>query len=182
MVRQEGRYEDQPGHLETIPIALATEDLLIKADQVLTGSNKARVGVNQEFRKWVHLDTPFPTAGERVVCLRNNHEAELYNGGVYVVAEDAALRAPAQLRLTVQGPNGVAKLMVDPGPFQGIAPDFKRDCDLFDFGYALTVHKAQGSEWNTVVLIDDWRDARTRRAWLYTALTRAKQRVTIIKP
>jgi len=45
------------------------------------------------------------------------------------------------------------------------------------FGYALTVHKSQGSEWPNVLLIDDHhraRDGEQFRRWLYTGVTRAK--------
>ncbi len=54
--------------------------------------------------------------------------------------------------------------------------------DLFDFGYALTVHKAQGSQAKKVMLFEerfakmtdeDW------RRWLYTAVTRAEEELTI---
>ena len=31
----------------------------------------------------------------------------------------------------------------------------RRESDAFDYGYALTVHKAQGSQWNSVVLFDE---------------------------
>jgi hypothetical protein len=48
----------------------------------------------------------------------------------------------------------------------------------FAFGYALTVHLAMGSEFDRVLLLDEWfRD--DRRQWLYTAITRAKERTTI---
>src|SRR5690606_1366903 len=55
--------------------------------------------------------------------------------------------------------------------------------DLFDFGYDLTVHKAQGSKSKRVILfqervkrIDDlmW------RRWLYTAVTRAEEELFIV--
>lgn len=45
------------------------------------------------------------------------------------------------------------------------------------YGYALTVHKSQGSEWPTVLVIDDYAIARgttPHSRWLYTAVTRAK--------
>ncbi len=53
--------------------------------------------------------------------------------------------------------------------------------DEFDYGYALTVHKAQGSQWNSVVLFDEsgaFREHRNR--WLYTGITRAAQRLTVV--
>ena len=48
--------------------------------------------------------------------------------------------------------------------------------DEFDYGYALTVHKAQGSQWDRVVLFDESYAFREHRGrWLYTGLTRAAQ-------
>ena len=58
----------------------------------------------------------------------------------------------------------------------------KKRFDDFDFGYALTVHKAQGSQWNDVVLFDEsWAFKETRERWLYTAITRAAETLTIVK-
>ena len=55
--------------------------------------------------------------------------------------------------------------------------------DAFDFGYCLTVHKAQGSEWGNVLLFEEtsgyW-DDDYRRRWLYTAITRSSDRLLII--
>ena len=57
----------------------------------------------------------------------------------------------------------------------------RRDSDEFDFGYALTVHKAQGSQWDEIVLFDESYAFREHRArWLYTAITRAAERLTIV--
>ena len=38
----------------------------------------------------------------------------------------------------------------------------------FDYGYCLTVYKAQGSEWPHVLLVDECRSPQFRRDWLYT--------------
>ncbi|MCI4680965.1 ATP-binding domain-containing protein, partial [Rhodoblastus acidophilus] len=49
------------------------------------------------------------------------------------------------------------------------------------YGYALTVHKAQGSQWDRVTLFDESYAFREHRArWLYTGLTRAAQAITIV--
>ena len=53
--------------------------------------------------------------------------------------------------------------------------------DEFDYGYVLTVHKAQGSQWDDVVLFDEsfaFPDSRER--WLYTGVTRAAKRLTVV--
>ncbi|RLD63308.1 MAG: hypothetical protein DRI84_09815, partial [Bacteroidetes bacterium] len=61
---------------------------------------------------------------------------------------------------------------------KGIAP-----IDYFDFGYAMSVHKSQGSEWDRVILFEQrtkhWDDEYYTR-WLYTAITRARSKLFII--
>jgi exodeoxyribonuclease-5 len=52
--------------------------------------------------------------------------------------------------------------------------------ELFDYGYAITVHRAQGSQWDNVVLIDEWH-FEDREKWLYTGITRAAERITILR-
>ena len=58
-------------------------------------------------------------------------------------------------------------------PFAGreVLPEDKFDAEEFDWGYAITVHKAQGSQWPHVVLINDsWPGPdRFQDRWLYTA-------------
>jgi len=47
----------------------------------------------------------------------------------------------------------------------------------------LTVHKAQGSQWDDVVLFDEsgaFQEHRDR--WLYTGVTRAAKKLTVVVP
>ena len=54
--------------------------------------------------------------------------------------------------------------------------------DPFDFGYAITAHKAQGSQWPRVIVLDESQIFRRDAArWLYTALTRASDTVTVVQ-
>jgi exodeoxyribonuclease-5 len=46
---------------------------------------------------------------------------------------------------------------------------------LVSFGYARTIHKAQGQEWDTIIYLDDNRKIRTNKKLLYTAFSRAKE-------
>ena len=56
--------------------------------------------------------------------------------------------------------------------------------DAFDFGYCLTVHKSQGSEWDRVMIIeqpcDFWSGDKWNK-WLYTAVTRSKNELLIVR-
>jgi len=60
----------------------------------------------------------------------------------------------------------------------------KRYLDCFDFGYALTVHKSQGSEWGRVMVIEQpcsyWSGDNWNR-WLYTAVTRSTKQLLIVR-
>jgi ATP-dependent exoDNAse (exonuclease V) alpha subunit len=59
----------------------------------------------------------------------------------------------------------------------------RSDCVEFDYGYALTVHKAQGSQWPNIFIVDESMKFRHDwRRWLYTAITRASEKVVILKP
>ena len=86
-----------------------------------------------------------------------------------------------------EGPHGgsakirVLKEMFEKGP-EAVPWERRRRTEEFDYGYALTVHKSQGSQWDKVMLFDEsfaFRDLRER--WLYTAITRAAEQITIVR-
>ena len=53
---------------------------------------------------------------------------------------------------------------------------------MFDYGYALTCHKSQGSQWDDVLIFDESGIFRSDRfRWLYTAITRAAEKVSVVK-
>ena len=58
----------------------------------------------------------------------------------------------------------------------------KKGTQEFTYGYAITVHKAQGSQWDSVLIFDESRFFREESArHLYTAITRAAQKVTVVR-
>ncbi len=92
---------------------------------------------------------------------------------------------PSASRPEEEGRRKPVRVGVLPAFFEGRDEEIpfaqKRDSDQFDFGYALTVHKAQGSQWDDVVLFDEsfaFRDHSAR--WLYTGLTRAAKTITVV--
>jgi exodeoxyribonuclease-5 len=69
--------------------------------------------------------------------------------------------------------NGEATKLVFPGGGPKL--------DELDLGYVITCHKAQGSSWDDVTVIDDsaaFRENRSR--WMYTALPRAERGLTVL--
>ena len=53
----------------------------------------------------------------------------------------------------------------------------------FTFGYAITCHKSQGSEWNKVLVIEERFpfDKKEHARWLYTACTRAAEKLVLVR-
>ncbi|MFZ1813945.1 MAG: ATP-dependent RecD-like DNA helicase [Rhizobiaceae bacterium] len=167
-----------------------TSDLVLDADQVLVGTNRTRRRYNERLRELKGFDGPYPQAGDKLVCLRNDTAKGLLNGSLWQVVSAPRSAKPAvslMIRAEDEGIERVnAKVKVLKAVFEGGAEEVpwqtRRRHDDFDFGYALTVHKAQGSQWNNIVLFDEsfaFREHRTR--WLYTAITRAAETLTIIK-
>jgi exodeoxyribonuclease-5 len=131
---------------------------------------------------------PLPSAGDKLVCLRNNRRKGLFNGGLWIVKERGLSRSKiVTMRLTPDEEMSAkpVKVSVRPECFLGaieeIAWDQRKRYDEFDFGYVLTVHKAQGSQWNDVVLFDEsFAFPENRERWLYTGVTRAAKRLTVV--
>ncbi|MFQ5564022.1 MAG: ATP-dependent RecD-like DNA helicase [Parvularculaceae bacterium] len=165
---------------------LTTEETL-GADQVLVGTNRTRRRYNERIRELKGHGDLLPEAGEKLVCLRNNKKKGLLNGGVWAVTLRKAPRRD-RLRYSIVPEEGGRTVNVSiPRAFFTDRPEtvpwtIRRNADEFDYGYALTVHKAQGSQWDNVVLFDESYAFREHRArWLYTAVTRAAERLTVVR-
>lgn len=159
------------------------DDTLLNADQVLCGKNETRFKLNKWFREKQGYTLNQPMPGEKVVCLKNNHDLGIFNGETFTVVSCESKGLFGYRMRVVDERNNTHTVLADPRPFKGEQVQWSREYDLFDYGYALTVNKAQGSEWDNVILWDDKiraRDAAFRRQWLYTAVTRAADRLTVI--
>ena len=122
----------------------------------------------------------FPNAGEKLVCLKNNAEIGFFNGQTWKTLENATVLDDC-LGLSLEDEEGLkAGALAQTAPFIGQPLDRFTDFDTFDYGYALTVHKSQGSQWDKVALLDEWY-GNHRDQWLYTGITRAAEKLTIIR-
>jgi len=161
---------------------------VLDADQDLVGRNVTRRAYNARLRERRGFADALPMAGDKLVCLRNNRRKGLFNGGLWMVKERPKPRRQI-IRMHLKPDEDLGerliKVSVRPECFTGAIEEFdwpqRKAYDEFDFGYVLTVHKAQGSQWDDVVLFDEsgaFPDNRDR--WLYTGVTRAAKRLTIV--
>jgi exodeoxyribonuclease V len=174
--------------------ARGPEDLLA-ASQVICGKHVTRRRLNNEIKAAAGYPAALPEGrGEKLIGLKNMHEIGLFNGQFLEVTglaggNDIAFRAD----ITTEDGDYIEGQRIYTGHFEDHvvfdrnreARDFfeKRDLVELDWGYAITCHKAQGSGFDNVVVVDDgfgfW-DRRLRARWTYTAITRASDTLIIL--
>ena len=162
-------------------------------DQVLVGKNDTRRSYNNRIRQMKGLNSEFPMVGDRLVCLRNDKPTGIFNGGLFQVLEKLDVerkKARDFIKLLLRSEdfpkrNGV-EATIHKSFFTGGYGELDwrdlRGSQQFDFGYVLTCHKSQGSQWPDVLVYNEsgtFRDEWKR--WLYTAITRASEKVTVVQ-
>ena len=162
---------------------------------VLCGYNATRIKLNQAIREMRDMVSPEPQSGDRVVCLRNNRVKHIFNGMLGRITHITPVsgkdhQAWYEAEIELEGEDYTYTGYILRAQFGAavtekevpLAPDGQRG-DLWDYGYALTVHKAQGSQAPSVLVFEE-RFAKASdedwRRWLYTAVTRAELQLTII--
>jgi exodeoxyribonuclease-5 len=173
---------------------------LLAADQVIVGTHVRR----RELNNLMKLAAGFPDAlpagqGEKIIGLKNDHGSGLYNGQ-FVSLSNISWGGKLSFEADVLTEDGdrLAKQPLYSGYYDDHLVYDKtrelRDCwdkrELVetDWGWAITCHKAQGSGFGNVVVDDrgfghwlrDKDGGKLCRQWLYTAITRAADKLTIV--
>lgn len=156
--------------------------MLNQADVVLCGYNNTRVAVNRALRRLRGFTDDLPEPGERLICLQNDSELGLFNGLLVTVLN----RTVKKFRYGHPSYDLVDDMGKEYFNVQMNADQFgqekkldrtRKGLGVFDFGYCMTVHKSQGSEWGKVAVLEQiagsWESAR----WRYTAATRASEQL-----
>lgn len=156
---------------------------------ILCGYNKTRIKLNTQIRQNKGYESEAPRSGDKVICLRNNHKKQIFNGMLghiqNITPEAANYYAEIEMEDGTYFNGMIAKEQFNsPNPLNFSDKRKKSlELDLFDFGYAMTVHKSQGSQAQKVILFEErfpqMSDDMWKR-WLYTAVTRAERELYII--
>jgi exodeoxyribonuclease-5 len=187
--------------LGMVPRVRVSLDAAMEADQVLVWKNSTRWALVQAIRQKLGRPAGVPVAGDRVMCLTNNREMGILNGQQYEVL-GAHPVGQATITLELRDEDGRERTLdAYAEGFQGLVGEaplknfraFRGQIGAFTFANCITVHKAQGSEWPHVYVVDQTAGLRAvtakregaraaeemARRWLYTAVSRASERVTI---
>jgi exodeoxyribonuclease V len=162
----------------------------LEFDQIICGKNETRFANNRRVRALLGYaaKSVYPTAGEKLICLYNEVEHGVMNGVQYTCLEDAEEISATTLSLEIMGDDGIPqrirahKFYFDGSEKKENLPWYRlRDARQMDYGYVITCHKAQGSEWDRVLVLDESRKFGAHaNKWLYTAITRAAKSVTVV--
>jgi len=154
-------------------------DDIVAADVILCWRNTTRRNLNALKRAHLGLAGP-PQPGEPIMCLRNDHEMGVLNGATYEFRGIDRDERYGGLRISLVNERDECVTMRGAW-FEDLDETNRRldDSVGFTWSYAATVHKAQGSEYPFVILVDEYSRQDERARWLYTAVTRASERILV---
>jgi exodeoxyribonuclease-5 len=198
LAREEGKipfkvFSDsvQKIHIDTFKKGPAFKDYILSNNPLSTDSillcayNKTRQSLNTWVRKVIGMDSETPISGDRVICLKNNKKASppIYNGQLGVIKNIYSVTEGLfNTLITLDGYEYPYEGVVDSRPFA--KEDFdtyeKRKVDFFDYGYCITTHKSQGSQFERVLVVEQECSLWEHSRWLYTACSRASQKLLIL--
>lgn len=162
----------------------------LHADQIICGRNTTRQRINQEVRQLHGFSGELPIKDDKIICLKNNWDVNigsnpLVNGFIGKIVD--VLHVGAK-HLTVKFvpidyPSKPVVLKIAKSKFMPNMKQedmFKSKLNFFDFGYAITCHKSQGSQWGNVLVMNEVLNRQTHHQWLYTATTRTEENIIIV--
>ena len=192
-----------------------TTGMLTWADQIICGTNKTRVDINNEIRILLGRGDQ-PEDGDKVICLRNywdnfaDNDDFLVNGIIGYLKDSYRTFNVVPPFFGGQIIDVIdSRFISEDGADYGVlSMDLKqiltgeRSLDNrtiyrlsrskkyaslvpyeFTYGYAITCHKAQGSQFDKVLVIEEKFpfDKEEHARWLYTACTRAVSKLVLVR-
>lgn len=186
------------------------QGLLQRCDQIICGLNRTRSKLNEEVRATYGFEG-LPKSGEKLICTLNNWEQYIddemrFNlvNGIIGTAIDPFYDKENGMGFIQFKPDFLDSscpeaLPFDTGIFENGEYRYKHGdsfakfdengeptgvftLNRFEFGYCISCHKAQGSEFNNVVVFDEsYAFKEDKNLWLYTAITRAKEKLVLVR-
>lgn len=199
----------QKGKMElALRKAKLTMEQVASFDQIICGRKVTRNTINQMMRDYLGITGKYPSgaAGEKLIVTRNydRGDVSIPNGSTITVesaGRDGTIQVsgvgkPIDIEAKVTSIDG-DEVNIDGHslwrlPFEDVLEEdrdrrrtealWAKSCIQAEWGWAITAHKSQGSQWDKVLVFDEsWAFREDKAKWLYTAITRAAKELTIVR-
>lgn len=176
------------------PTLVELKKFMHRDAQILCSFNSTREHYNRMLRKVRGFENQLPEPGEKVICTFNQHGPGFCNGEQGIVKsyepvpdmerdeDEPSEMVYVKLESLTDGKE--IKVKLNPLCFTGDevtkAAAFKAIGGM-DFGYVITIHKSQGSEWDDVVVLEEFLRGAPYAKLMYTAVTRAAKRLWVYR-
>lgn len=176
------------------------QEMLKDQNMVICGTNHMRDNLNWYIRsRMYHRTSNMVEVGDKLICRHNywttllpdNPGIALTNGMIGYV--DFVNRRPSShgkieidfrpefTSTTFKSLPIDRKYLFDPYDKRKTMMTFGNNSFVFELGYCITCHLSQGSQGeNVLVFVENYEDSDYFRKWLYTAVTRARKKLTIV--
>lgn len=173
-------------------------DLALRADQMIVGKNDTRKAINRSVREALKRTSPLPQIGDKVICSRNNWNRSvegypIVNGmtGKVVHTNENVKKGQSMQRDCMEigfqpdfSEQSLKQLYLLHSDFEGEKEQLNRSeygtYDQFDYAYAISCHKSQGSQFDSVLVWSEVLNYKSHSRWLYTAITRAAKNLILV--
>jgi exodeoxyribonuclease-5 len=174
-------WKRQPGHTGDAVRFTSLEEMsrgMVDWDgtgQIICARNVTRMMLNQTCREYFGYPPDHPVPGDRVMCLQNDHGRRLYNGQQGLIKAVLA----DEMVFTADGQDYRVEYVREAFNQEKRAESRYKDGRLpFDYAYCITCHKAQGDEFDEVMVLEQRCGIWDHKRWAYTAASRARERLT----
>jgi exodeoxyribonuclease-5 len=143
----------------------------VSADQVICAYNKTRVEINEKARIEKNINFSYVAVGDKIICLRNNKSKGLFNGMQGIVKK---IRKNEHFDFISDG-QFYENIRYNSEQFGQETNKHinDKDSEPFDYAYCITCHKAQGDQFNSLIVIEQRCNKWDHARWSYTAASRA---------
>ena len=196
-----GNYSNQLFIVKRKDFMAKYTDLLGTADAVICGRNNTRTDLNHLIREIYFKSQGIAeiselAIGDKIICRKNNWDIQkegifLINGLIGRVTsihyEDVTNEViPIDFKPDFME-SAFEMIELSKKFFYGTKLEkewlktHKHTGNLFEYGYAITCHLSQGSQYDTVIVfVEQMGDTEFFKQWLYTAVTRASRKLILL--
>lgn len=171
------------------------------ADQIIVATNNMRHLVNKTMRDIYGFSPHGKLAvGDKLICLKNNKnlfigDETVTNGliayvkAIHRIDERREIAVVTLTTTDVDGNTVSETLSIHLGALGQSRNGFEmmkmskqrgKHLGIFDYAYAITCHKAQGSEWDNVIILHEQLGDTPYARWVYPAMTRASRNILFV--